>query len=754
MWLKWLPWKWIVRRLATSHGFLDPIGVLSYVRRFSQPSEVQEPIELLRAGVVLHARGLMNSRAIQHNLDWVWPYWVERQFDPADEAFIPRSFSLTHINLTHRNWTAVGLPDIDAFPLVDPAGAVTPLTDGWSVEGWIVNVDGALLAPSREKSPAQRLELEPNLKVVTETSRDGMALESQAWMDREGSRPVCRVLLNGEAESGGWLVVTLRPCNPEGVSFIHKIERTRAGGDGWKIDGEHGVEFATPIERHVVSTYRGGDVAQGLIGREAGSRAVCDVGLATAAALYRLDPGRSRRVEVRVPLPVTDEDSNGHAIPCDEAWRRARAGACKLQIPDERMQFLFDAAVSTMILHSPGLVYPGPYTYRRFWFRDAAFILNAMLMANLTGRCGRVLDHFPSMQTAFGYFHSQEGEWDSNGEALWIMERFLATQGSGEGRPLKSEWNKAIVRGAHWIARKRLAPDHDDDHGGLLPAGFSAEHLGPNDYYYWDDFWSVAGLRAAARMLRGAGEFEKTTVCEREAVDLMRCIEKSLDRVAQRLGRPAIPAAPTRRLDAGAIGSLVPAYPAQLWPPDDPRILDTVEWLIDHCFQRGGFFQDMVHSGINAYLTLHIAQVLLRRGDGRFWDLMRAVAGFASPTGQWPEAIHPRTGGGCMGDGQHVWAAAEWVAMLRNCFVLEEEEAGRLILGAGISGDWLASGEPISLGPTPTRWGPVTVRIETGDGATVRWDAQWHARPPAIEVRLPGRPPIMVDPGTNERRLD
>src|SRR5688572_19128104 len=117
MFLKWLPWKYLVRRAARRHGFIDPIAVLGWLRRFAQPAEVNEPIELLRAGVVFHARGAVNSRAIQHNLDWVWPYWVERQFDPRDPSFIPRAFSLTHINLTHRNWTAVGLPDCFALPI-------------------------------------------------------------------------------------------------------------------------------------------------------------------------------------------------------------------------------------------------------------------------------------------------------------------------------------------------------------------------------------------------------------------------------------------------------------------------------------------------------------------------------------------------------------------------------------------------------------------------------------------------------------
>jgi len=89
-------------------------------------------MELVRSSVVLYARGSINTLAIQHNLDWIWPYWVECQYDPRNEAFIPRSFSLTQINLTHRNWTALGVPDCTEFPLVDPRGLVTPYY-GWLV---------------------------------------------------------------------------------------------------------------------------------------------------------------------------------------------------------------------------------------------------------------------------------------------------------------------------------------------------------------------------------------------------------------------------------------------------------------------------------------------------------------------------------------------------------------------------------------------------------------------------------------------
>jgi len=86
----WIPWKFLIQRAARSYGVIDPIDLLARLRRFAQPSEIQEPLELLRAGIVFHARGLINTRAIQHNLDWIWPYWVEKQFDPGDVAFMPR----------------------------------------------------------------------------------------------------------------------------------------------------------------------------------------------------------------------------------------------------------------------------------------------------------------------------------------------------------------------------------------------------------------------------------------------------------------------------------------------------------------------------------------------------------------------------------------------------------------------------------------------------------------------------------------
>ncbi|NQU43049.1 hypothetical protein HQ520_07175 [bacterium] len=746
MWLKWLPWQYIVRKLARSHGFLDPIALMAYARRFSQPSEVQEPIELLRAGVVFHARGLMNSRAIQHNLDWVWPYWVERQFDPGDESFVPRAFSLTHINLTHRNWTAVGVPDSPALPIVDPRGLLTPLFDGWSLDGWIIAQDGAFLIPSQLPDVEQVWNLEGNLSIQTTSSRDGMSLQSHVEVRLIDQAPYCYLRLSATSERPASLVVSLRPYNPEGVSFLHHVELSRDRMN-WAIEGEERIRFSDPVEKHTASDYRTGDVFLRLQNFEERNAIICDVGMSTAAAIFELRPGVAREIVVGVPLPEEENEKadlqHPAVVPDDQGWNHALQTACRIQIPDPQMQFLYDAALRSLILHSPKDVYPGPYTYKRFWFRDAAFLLNAMLCAGFTDRVERSLDAFPPRQTPLGYFLSQEGEWDSNGEALWIMRRWCEVA----HRHPKSAWLPSIHRGAHWIIRKRDKGIQDSPHKGLFPPGFSAEHLGLNDYYYWDDFWGVAGLRSAAFLTRHESETEADAF-NREADAFMADIENSIEQTRQRLERPAMPAAPYRRLDAGSIGSLAVGYPLQLWPAQDARLTDTVQFLLDNCLFRGAFLQDMIHSGLNAYLTLHMAQVLMKAGDLRFIDLIRSVAQLASPTGQWPEAIHPRTGGGCMGDGQHVWAAAEWIVMIRNCFVYEEPDRECLVLGAGLLPEWLEPGEPIRIGPAPTSWGMMEIDFQPNlDRILVEWRGKWHERPPRIEIRVPGHVPAVAEAG-------
>ena len=732
----WSLWKFILRRLAKAQGFLDPMVVFSNLQHFSKPSEVWVPVELLRSGAVLQARGLINSQAIQNNLDWVWPFWVERQFNPNDKAFIPRAFSLTHINLTHRNWTAVGFPDFPDFPIVDPCGLVTPFFDGWSVDAWIINKKSKFV-PSRLEHVGQGLDLENTFAVITTSKSDKFFLESRVEV-KLGEQPDCLISFKASTSQPAWLMVCIRPYNPEGISFIRNIQRL-PDGEGWSVNQKEHVHLDQKANRYIFANYNSGDLCEGSSPLDS---IACTIGMATSAALYSLDPGQQSQVSVRVPLTRTGPGRYG-------SWVDQMQGVCTLKVPDEKMQFLYNAAIKTLILHSPGDIYPGPFTYKRFWFRDAAFILQAMMAASLLRNIEKIMDRFPSRQSALGCFTSQDGEWDSNGQAIWVMRRFIDTS----DRKIKKEWLESIHKAAEWIKRKCRSTHNDPLHAGLLPAGFSAEHFGPSDFYYWDDYWAVAGLKDASFLI-GGQEPRSAKDFRSEADILLNAIETSVASLQRRLQYSGIPASPTRRMDAGAIGCLVASYPLQIYAAQDERILQTTKFLMEKYFLHGAFYHEISHSGINVYLTLHIAEVLLRAGQPRFFDIVKSVADLASATGQWPEAIHPRTKGGCMGDGQHVWASAEWVMMLRNMFVREEQMEKMLVLCSGIPPEWIKPKENFFLGPSQTLYGEISVAVKVGEEhVEISWQARWHNVIPRIEIRLAGLEPCVAEGNVTSVRI-
>ncbi|MEJ2056584.1 MAG: hypothetical protein P8X39_01940 [Desulfofustis sp.] len=731
MFNKLFPWKYLLKVAARRYDIIDPLSVAARIRSFAQPSEVQEPIELLRAGIVFHARGLLNTKAIQHNLDWVWPYWVERQFNPRDCSFIPRAFSFSHINLTHRNWTALGLPDIPSHPLVDPHGLITPLPDGWSVDCWFLDDEGRLLCPSRSRSVEQKLVDDSQRRIITRCESEMARVPTEAAVTLASGKTKLTVAASADATTGGWMIFALRPYNPEGIQFIEKAE-SLPGNGGWLVNGETPVIFTSAADKMLFSDYRSGDVSFKLYEPGSEVKRECSIGLVTAAAFHRIESGDSSSAEhgysIELPFSVDFPDRK-----TSRTWPEAEKDAAHLQVPDKDIQFLYDAALRSLIHLSAGDTVPGPYTYNRFWFRDACIMLNALLTAGFDSRCKRHLDRFAKRQKSNGFFHSQDGEWDSNGQVLWLKNRYRLLSGS----PCPEPWIKPILKGCRWIADKRVMKDADAKLKGLLPAGFSAEHFGPNDHYFWDDFWSVAGLFAAADMLDSCAHDKDAAAAREWAAEMEQDLLRSMAIVAEERDNIAIPTSPNRRLDSAAIGSIVADYPLQLFEPGDKRIMATANFLFNNCLQKGCFFQDMIHSGINIYMTLELAQVFLRAGDIRFRELLRGAVALASPTGQWPEAIHPITDGGCMGDGQHGWAVAEYIMLIRNMFVMEEADA--LIIGSGILPEWLEMKRPISFGPTLTPYGRVRVVINNENGSvTLKLFADWRHQPGTVTVRIPG----------------
>jgi hypothetical protein len=272
-----------------------------------------------------------------------------------------------------------------------------------------------------------------------------------------------------------------------------------------------------------------------------------------------------------------------------------------------------------------------------------------------------------------------------------------------------------------------------------MPASISAEHLGPFDYFYWDDFWSWRGLLDAAQLARVVGHEKDAAAFEEEGRDLETAILQSLDLVAERLGTRAVPAGPRRRIDPGVIGSLIACSPLQLLPADHPAMAATADVIRDRFCIGAAFFQGISHTGLGTYLTLQLAAVELEAGDRRALDRLAWLVDAATPTFTWPEAIHPRLGTGCMGDGHHGWAAADFLSFVRSMLVRETEGRG-LALCTMLPDDWM--GQNLEVHDAPTHHGLLSFAVRWhGERPALLWDLRTRPGQGPVRLTAPGLDP-------------
>lgn len=714
--------------------------------RFGGLNKSTLPTELIPLNSIQLARGLLNFAVIQSSLDWVLPFWAERQYDPSDPAFVPRSHLGLSVNVTHRNWTGIGTPDFPVEPIVDPRGLVTPFPGAWSLDTW-VRIGDECFFPSR--LPEVRQRLVDNLPIVETTFQAGPVEATLTSFTRE-DRLYHSVRLTSE-QPGGKAVLGLafRPFNPEGVSLLHEI-RLREDRRWGMVGKDSAFLLSRTPDRSVLSGFEQGDSSHAF---ESGSAPTadreirCTLGLASGVVMFDLNPSRQGGEVVSCViaspgrLPSIPDNPLSEAI---DRWREWTEGGIEFDLPDVRLSSLVLASRNAMLMFVDGAtITPGPATYHQFWFRDAAYMLLALERAGYSRLAKPIVDSFGTYQEPSGYYRSQQGEWDSNGQALWATWQYLLY--SGDFSVVESSFSE-MERGLRWIEETRLRDRSYESEAayGLLPAGLSAEHLGLSDFYYWDNFWSVAGMEAFARIAEESGRNVEAGQAWRGAGEYRQDIDRAIRRSSVKTGGDAIPAGPLRRIDSGTIGSCSAWYPLQVYPGNDPRLEATAAALTSRYMRDGMFFQHFIHSGKNAYLSIHIAQVALLAGRREeFWSILTSVAGQATSTYTFPEAIHPSTGGGSMGDGHHGWAAAEIVLAFREAFLREIWTPGdhqhQMVFLSGIPRDWFEGSFPFSVSHAPSPEGNFSVRVIPG--------------PEQVEIRITRESAGLLPQGKNLVRL-
>src|SRR5437588_460296 len=204
------------------------------------------------------------------------------------------------------------------------------------------------------------------------------------------------------------LALAVRPYNPEGLAVVERIQlvdRTVT------VDGRPALLFPTEPARMAGSTFHGGDSMRIVTEGHAGTSLPelrCEAGLAQAAFLFPL----AHRATLRVALPLVPERRTRRrrlarrrvermpelptalpsSVSVSRAWQAQTRRGLQFDLPDPALADAVEANRRYMLLFHDGAdITPGPATYHRFWFRDAAYMLAAMDRYGLHAETAEVL---------------------------------------------------------------------------------------------------------------------------------------------------------------------------------------------------------------------------------------------------------------------------------------------------------------------------------------------------------------------------
>lgn len=675
-------------------------------------------------------------------------------------------------------WTIVGVPNDEHEALVSEDGAVEVDKQAFSLEPFVMS-DGKLLTWADAKI---RQSLADGFAPVPSVTRehDGLTLTLTAAADGEPERSSVLLLYTlantGDTPRSGSFVLAVRPfqVNPPyqwlnamgGVSRIEKMELASSRRE-LRVDGRM-IALGTAPDAFAASTFYEGDVSNYLgEGRLPPHAGVVDPERRASGALaYKFDlaAGASQTWSFVVPFSQ-DAEEQGRLIASfasasdPEVNVRERQAAVvdrwkqltdtfDLLVPAEAEDVVntIRSTLAYILINQDGCaIHPGSRSYERSWIRDGSLTSAALCRFGMERQAKEFVDWYGPFQFASGKVPcvvDKRGpdpvpENDSHGE--YIMAVMNVYRFTGDKDFLRRHWprvQKAVdyiqeLRGTRMTAeyadpntkstKQELNKPAVSLHAfyGLMPESISHEGYAAKPMHsYWDDAFTLRGLKDAAEMARAMGDAEKATEYQALADDFGRTLVASIALATQTHGIDYIPGC-VEFGDFDATSTTV-----SLWPGGARDILPAD--LLTNTFNK--YWERFVERRDNPefewidytpYELRVIGSFVLLGQPERALEALEYFMNDRRPLGwnQWPEVIHrePRAAK-FIGDLPHTWCGSDFVNSVRMMFLYERDSDDALVLLAGIPANWV-SAAPIGFRKMPTYGGQVTCTLARPAGA-------------------------------------
>ncbi len=693
--------NFILRSLIKLFKLQNLKPFLQSILNMGKKSEVTFPKELIPLNLEVLIKGLLTSRVFEVNSNWVFPFWIEQQLNPKSDVFIPRGANIFAINTTYRNWTILGSIESDEKGVVDLKGMISPKENSPSLDIFIQHNDEYFF-PSRNKIE----QTVDDLTGIIKTFYNGSDFEYNFEAFSSEIDKGIFLKYNFKSKKSGLyrFFFLIRPFNPESFIPIFNIE----------IKDNKIFVNSFPFLIPITKDYKfilfddEADINDFKVSEK--NRITSKYGLSTGGIYYEFNLNENEEKNFELFLP--QEENYSIDLNFDKSkdnkvsfMKKERENELIIDVPDDNINRIFNSnKIYLKSLINSEYITPGPLTYKKFWFRDSAYMIPALMKIGDLKRAEKIIEYFKKKIKKDGYFQSQVGEWDSNGQALFtIAEYYRYTK----NKEFLNEFYPYIKKGAEWIERKRKK--YVDSYG-LLPSSFSAEHFGPNDLYYYDDYFGLKGLLDASSLANEIGNKSDSENFLKYYLEFKNDVRKAIDKDQKRLDKKICVGAFGRNIDASIIATFTSIFPLNLDLLLKDEIMNSYEELRKKFFVNNCFYQNITHSGINLYLTLEIAEALLYLNEEKkAINLFDSVISLLTKTYTGPEAINPKSLGGCEGDGHHGWLVAELIHFIRNSLLFEKENG--IVILSGSRKEWFKDGDKILFNNGVTYFGNISFEV-------------------------------------------
>jgi hypothetical protein len=374
-------------------------------------------------------------------------------------------------------------------------------------------------------------------------------------------------------------------------------------------------------------------------------------------------------------------------------------------------------------------IQPGSRSYERSWIRDGALTSSALLKSGIVEEVKDFIDWYSSHQYENGKvpcvvdFRGPDPvpENDSHGQLIYLIrEYFNFTQDTAFLMSKNTNVLKAVDYIESLIAERstdhfRYGNDSVRAYYGLVPESISHEGYSAKPMHsYWDNFFTLKGLKDAVEIQRILGEDEQYERIKAVRDTFQRNLYNSLDLAMKTRRINYIPGC-VELGDFDATSTTIALTPCnELNNLPEPQAHNTFNRYYEFFTDRRDGNIDWVN--YTPYENRLIGSFIILDEPERAHELIEFFLNDQRPQAggwyQWPEVIwEDYRNPGFIGDMPHTWVGSDFINAIRSMFVYENEYDQSLVLAAALYQDWIDAPGGMSVEKLPTYYGEISYSI-------------------------------------------